>query len=402
MSNPPRRTEPTPETSYLYKGEHVEGMELKAESIPCFLTTAFNMDNLTDVKQTYARHGYTYIRSRNPNRDALAEVVTYLEGGEKSDIFASGMGAITSTLMTLIQPGDQIICNHYIYGETFNVMDELMRKIGAEVVYVSFENLDAVRKAVTEKTRVIYTEVISNPTIRIADVESLAGIAHEAGALLLVDNTFTTPFSIKPLTLGADIVINSLTKYLNGHSDAMGGSITVRDPELIDRIHHIAMLCGTPGDPFSAWLIFRGLHTAALRIPKQIESAAKLAKALEEDPHISGVNHPSLESHPQWELSRRLGPNGLGSPILSVYLPEDEEKIDQFMDRLHFARYAPTLGGIRTSLSHPVTSSHPHVPDDIRRSMGITPGMLRISVGTENPEDLIQDFRQALTAFDET
>ena len=325
-----------------------------------------------------------------------------MEGGEKSDIFASGMGAITSTLMTLIQPGDQIICNHYIYGETFNVMDELMRKIGAEVVYVSFENLDAVRKAVTEKTRVIYTEVISNPTIRIADVESLAGIAHEAGALLLVDNTFTTPFSIKPLTLGADIAINSLTKYLNGHSDAMGGSITVRDPELIDRIHHIAMLCGTPGDPFSAWLIFRGLHTAALRIPKQIESAAKLAKALEEDPHISGVNHPSLESHPQWELSRRLGPNGLGSPILSVYLPENEKKIDQFMDRLHFARYAPTLGGIRTSLSHPVTSSHPHVPDDIRRSMGITPGMLRISVGTENPEDLIQDFRQALTAFDET
>lgn len=388
------------ETEYLYKGDRIEGMDLKPESIPCFLTTAFNMDDLHDVKRVYAEHGYTYIRSRNPNRDALGEVLSYLEGGERSDVFASGMGAITSTLLALVRPGDQIICNHYIYGETFNVMDELMSRMGVQVTCVSFEDLEQVRQAVTEKTRIIYTEVLSNPTLRIADIESLAEIAHSAGARLLVDNTFTTPFSIKPLTLGADIVINSLTKYLNGHSDAVGGSITCRDGALVDEIHHMAMLCGTPGDPFSSWLILRGLHTAALRIPRQIASAAKLAQALEDDPHISGVNHPCLKSHPQWELSQRMSPGGVGSPILSVYLPEDEEKISRFMDHLRFARYAPTLGGIRTSLSHPVTSSHPNVPDDIRRTMGITPGMLRISVGTEDAEDLIQDFRQALTVFD--
>ena len=393
--------DPSPETVYLYKGDRIEGMDLKPETIPCFLTTAFNMDNLIDVKETYAKHGYTYIRSRNPNRDALAEVLTYLEGGERSDIFASGMGAITSTLLALVHPGDQILCNRYIYGETFNVMDELMGRMGVQVSYVSFEDPEAVRQAVTDKTKILYTEVISNPTIRIADIQSLAEIAHGAGALLLVDNTFTTPFAVKPLTLGADVVFNSLTKYLNGHSDAMGGAVTCRDGGLVDQIHHTAMLCGTPGDPFSAWLILRGLHTAALRIPRQIQSAAKLAQSLEADPHISGVNHPALKSHPQWELGQRMRPGGLGSPILSVYLPEDIEKISRFMDRLRFARYAPTLGGIRTSLSHPVTSSHPNVPDDIRRAMGITPGMLRISVGTEEPEDLIQDFRQALTVFDE-
>lgn len=387
------------ETEYLYKGDRIEGMDLKPEALPCFLTTAFDMDDLSEVKEVSARHGYTYIRTRNPNRDALGEVMTYLESGAKSDIFASGMGAITTTLLTLVHPGDHIICNQYIYGETFNVMDEVIGKVGVTVSYVSFENLDAVRQAVTEKTRVIYTEVVSNPTIRIADIAGAAKIAHAANALLVVDNTFTSPFSIKPLELGADIVINSLTKFLNGHSDAIAGSVTCRDAALVDKIHHFAMLCGTPGDPFSSWLVFRGIHTAALRIPRQIENAAKLARALEKHPCVSGVNHPCLESHPQRELSLRMAPEGLGCPIFSIYLPEDVEKINQFMRQLQFAKYAPTLGGLKTTLSHPVTSSHYNVPDDARRAMGITPGMLRISVGTENAEDLIRDFEQALEVF---
>ena len=393
----------SPATGYLYKGSRVEGMDLKPEVVPCFLTTAFNMDDLHDVRRVYDDHGYTYVRTRNPNRDALAEVITYLENGADSDIFSSGMGAITSTLTALLRPGDHVVCSKDVYGETFNVMDELLRqRLGVEVSEVPTGDPDAVRAAVTGRTRIIYTEVVSNPTLRIADIRSLAETAHACGALLMVDNTFTTPFSVKPLDLGADIVVNSLTKFLNGHSDAVGGSVTVKDAALKETIHHIAMLCGTPGDPFSSWLILRGLHTAALRIPRQIESALKLARALEKDPRVSGVNHPGLESHPQIALSRRMGgENGLGCPILSIYLPEDEDGISAFMDRLHFARYAPTLGGIRTSLSHPVTSSHPNVPDDIRRAMGITPGLIRISVGTEDAEDLIRDFTQALGVFGE-
>lgn len=387
------------ETEYLYRGGHIEGMELKPEAIPCFLNTAFDMEDLNEVQEVSARHGYTYVRTRNPNRDALSEVISYLEGGVKSDIFASGMGAITTTLLTLVQPGDHIICNRYIYGETFNVMDEVLGKVGVKVSFVSFEDLNEVYQAVNPKTRLIYTEVVSNPTIRIADIEGIARIAHEAGALLMVDNTFTTPFSVRPLELGADIVINSLTKFLNGHSDAIAGSVTCRDTALIDRIHHFAMLCGTPGDPFSSWLIYRGIHTAALRIPRQIETAARLARALEKHPSVLGVNHPCLESHPQRELSCRMNSGGLGCPIFSIYLPEDKEKINRFMRQLQFANYAPTLGGLKTTLSHPVTSSHYNVPDDARRAMGITPGMIRISVGTENAEDLIRDFEQALGVF---
>lgn len=387
------------ETEYLYKGSRVDGMELKPETIPCFMTTAFNMDDLEDVNRIYAEHGYTYVRTRNPNRDVLGEIVSYLEEGVKTDIFASGMGAITTTLLTVLSPKDHILCNRNVYGESFHVMDELMAKMGVEVTFVPFEDLDAVRRAIKKNTRLLYTEVVSNPTLRIADIQSIALIAHDVGALLMVDNTFTTPFAIRPLKLGADIVVNSLTKFLNGHSDAIGGAVTCRDAGLIDRIHHMAMLCGTSGDPFNAWLITRGIYTAAVRIPRQMETAAKLAAALEKHPMVLGVNHPSLKSHPQWELSQRMGKNGLECPILSIYLPEAPEKISEFMRKLRFAKYAPTLGGLRTTLSHPVTSSHPNIPDEVRREMGITPGMLRISVGTENADDLIWDFTQALSIF---
>lgn len=390
------------ETEYLYRGDRIPGMDLKPEVLPCFLTTAFNMDNLEDVQRVYAEHGYTYIRTRNPNRDALSDIISYLEHGAASDIFASGMGAISSTFFALLKHGDHVLCNNDIYGETFNVMDELLRdRMHCTVSSISFRNLEEVRQAVTPETRILYTEAASNPTLRLADIEALSAIAHENGALLIVDNTFTTPYAIRPLDLGADIVINSLTKFLNGHSDAGGGSLTVRDASLIAPIHHIAMLLGTPGDPFSSWLMTRGIQTSALRIPRQIENARKLAEALERHPHISGVNHPGLPSHPQYELSCRMGgENGLGCPILSIYLPEEPEKISAFMDRLQYATYAPTLGGLRTTLSHPVTSSHPNVPDHIRRAMGITPGLLRISAGTENAEDIIRDFEQALTVFD--
>lgn len=392
---------PSMESEYLYTGERVEGMDFKPESMPCFLTTAFVMDDLTEVGKVYAKKGYTYIRTNNPNRTALAETVTMLEGGAATDIFASGMGAITSTLLTLVEKGDHILCNSAIYGETYNVLEEIMPKCSVETSYAPLHDLAAAKAAIRPNTKIIYTEVVSNPTIRIADIEGLAKMAHEAGALLIVDNTFTSPFAIRPLDHGADMVINSLTKFLNGHSDAMGGSLTIKDASLMPKIHHMAMLCGTPGDPFSAWLIERGLRTAALRIPRQIETAAKLAHALEKNPHVELVNHTSLDSHPQRELAKKLLGEDGGSAMLSFIVPEDIKKIDVFMGKLRYARYAPTLGGFRTTMSHPVTSSHPNVPDDVRRAMGITPGMIRISVGIEKAEDLIADFEQALTAFDE-
>ncbi|MBQ2218770.1 MAG: aminotransferase class I/II-fold pyridoxal phosphate-dependent enzyme [Firmicutes bacterium] len=356
-------------------------------------------ESLSELAEVTAGKGWTYSRTRNPNRAALAEAISYLEGGEASLIFASGMGAITVPMITLLQPGDRVLCNANIYGETFSTLRDILSKMGVETDFVDYLDMDAVRAAIRPETKMIYSEVVSNPTVKIADIPALAELAHKNGAWLMVDNTFTSPFAIRPMDFGADIVINSLTKFLNGHADAMGGSMTTT-AELVDKIRPYSMLVGTPGDAFSSWLILRGLRTAELRIPRQIKTAEKLAAFFAADPRISAVNHPSLATGAQKELADKLfGENG-STPMMSFVLPEDIEKVDAFMKALRFTRYAPTLGGLRTTMSHPVTSSHFSMPDEERRKIGITPGMIRLSVGLEDPDDLIADFSNALRVFD--
>ena len=388
-------------TELLYKGRKVKEMDFnKPEAFPLFTTTAFTMNSLTEVKKAYAEK-YTYIRTCNPNRDALADMVTFLEAGEKSLIFSSGMGAITTTLMTILKPGDHVVCNRNIYGETFDVFTKLMPKFGINADLVDFDDIENCKKAIKAETKLIYSEVFANPTLNIADIPTLADIAHKNGALLMIDNTFSTPIAIKPIKFGADIVINSLTKFMNGHSDAIAGSIT-STTEIIDAIHPVRMLCGTPGDPHAAHAMMKSFATMDLRLKKQMSNAAKLATALEENKYVSKVNHPSLKSFSQHELALKLfTSNDTMSGMMSFIVPEDFEKIDKFMLRLNFAHYAMTLGGVRTTLVHPVTSSHSHMPDEARRAMGITPGLFRLSVGIEDVDDLIEDFNQALKVFGE-
>ena len=384
-------------TELLYKGRKVKGMDFnKPEAFPLFTTTAFTMNSLTEVKKAYAEK-YTYIRTCNPNRDALADMVTFLEAGEKSLIFSSGMGAITTTLMTILKPGDHVVCNRNIYGETFDVFTKLMPKFGINADLVDFDDIENCKKAIKAETKLIYSEVFANPTLNIADIPTLADIAHKNGALLMIDNTFSTPIAIKPIKFGADIVINSLTKFMNGHSDAITSTT-----EIIDAIHPVRMLCGTPGDPHAAHAMMKSFATMDLRLKKQMSNAAKLATALEENKYVSKVNHPSLKSFSQHELALKLfTSNDTMSGMMSFIVPEDFEKIDKFMLRLNFAHYAMTLGGVRTTLVHPVTSSHSHMPDEARRAMGITPGLFRLSVGIEDVDDLIEDFNQALKVFGE-
>lgn len=389
------------ETRLLYEGHHVDGMDLSPEAFPLFMTSAFNMGNLDDVENAYESKRYTYIRTRNPNRKALADVITYLEQGQDTLIFSSGMGAITTTYFSLLQPGDHLLCNENIYGETFDAITTLLTNYGVSADFVPFDNLPAVKAAIKPNTKMLYTEVASNPTNCLCDIEDIANIAHASGALLMVDNTFTTPICVKPLTLGADIIINSLTKFINGHSDALAGSITIKDTALYERIHTVRMLTGTSGCPFASWMVFRGIHTSDLRIKKQCENAAKLALALSENPHVSRVNHPAVSSHSQYELGKKI----FKSPyqitgMFSFEMPDDREKINVFMDRLHIAHYAPTLGGIRTTLSYPLLSSHMHVPKENLAKMHISGGLMRVSTGIENIEDLIADFTYALKAFE--
>lgn len=386
-------------TEILYQGEDYS-QHLKPEASPIYMTTAFNMGDLDDVQQTYDKKGYTYIRTRNPNRRSLGELISFLEKGKNTLICSSGMAAITTTYFALLAPGDHFLANENIYGETFDAINIFLKKMHVDVDFVDFSDLDAVKKTIRSNTRIVYTEVASNPTDRLADISALADIAHTKNALMMVDNTFTTPIGIKPLALGADIVISSLTKFMNGHSDALLGSITVKDEKIFDIIHSVRMLTGTSGSPFAAWLVYRGIHTLDLRVRRQMKNAALLAAALAKHPKILHVNHPSLDNFPQKELAKKLFKDKYTmTGMLSFEMPDDPAKINCFMNRLHLAHYAPTLGGIRTTLSHPLHSSHHHVPKDELKKMGISYGLMRISVGIEEADDLIADFTQALSVF---
>ncbi len=391
-------------TELLYQGTEARGMDFyKPLVVPYYSTTAFKMRNLAEVREVSTKK-FSYVRFSNPNREVLAELVSFLEEGEKSLIFASGMAAITTTLLTVLHPGDEVICNSNIYGETFQVMTEILPKFGIESKLVDFCNSDNVQNAITARTKMIYSEVCANPVLKMADVPALAEIAHTNGALLMIDNTFTTALAIRPLSLGADIVINSLTKFMNGHSDAISGSITSRK-EIIDQIDYTRPLFGTSGDPYASYTMYKNFGTIDLRVKRQMSNASKLAKALEGHPHVLKVNHPSLESFPQHALAMQLFQSKeTMCGMLSIMLPEAEGEnntllVDRFTSHLKFVRYASTLGGIHTTLMHPVTSSHADVPDSARRAMGITPGLIRISVGIEEPDDLITEITQALEAL---
>ena len=376
----------------------------KGESFPYYPCTAFTANTLSEIKEAY-RQGYTYIRTNNPDRDVLAGMMTKLEAPNLPDkdtlIFSSGMASISTTVGSLLKSGDHVICNKYIYGETFDVWGKMFDRFGVEHDFVDMDDIENVKKAIKPNTKLIYSEVCANPTMNVIDIPEMAKLAHEHGALLMMDNTFTTPISIRPLELGADIVISSMTKFLNGHSDAILGCMTASH-DIIETVRPMRMLFGTPADPFPCWMMIRALETVFMRVEKQMKNAYELAQFFESDPHVVKVNHPALDSFKNREIAKKLWSNNEKvSGMMSIVLcTEDEEKIDAFMAKLQYVHYATTLGGLRTTLNHPVTSSHSHMPDADRRAIGITPGMFRVSVGTEDIEDLINDFKQAFAALD--
>ena len=376
----------------------------KGESFPYYPCTAFTANTLSEIKEAY-RQGYTYIRTNNPDRDVLAGMMTKLEAPNLPDkdtlIFSSGMASISTTVGSLLKTGDHVICNKYIYGETFDVWGKMFDRFGVEHDFVDMDDIENVKKAIKPNTKLIYSEVCANPTMNVIDIPEMAKLAHEHGALLMMDNTFTTPISIRPLELGADIVISSMTKFLNGHSDAILGCMTASH-DIIETVRPMRMLFGTPADPFPCWMMIRALETVFMRVEKQMKNAYELAQYFESDPHVVKVNHPALHSFKNREIAKKLWSNNEKvSGMMSIVLcTEDEEKIDAFMAKLQYVHYATTLGGLRTTLNHPVTSSHSHMPDADRRAIGITPGMFRVSVGTEDIEDLINDFKQAFAALD--
>lgn len=384
-------------TEITRQGSEIKGTMSQPEISPIYLTTAFHGGNLDELEEYYSEKGYTYNRIRNPNRNALAELISYLEDGEDSIICSSGMSAISSILLTLLSSGDHIIANSSLYGESLDFL-KVLEKYGIENSTVNFSNIEEVKNAMKSNTRVLYAETISNPLMELIDIESISEIAHKNNAKLIVDNTFATSLIFKPLSRGADISINSLTKFANGHSDVLGGSATGKS-EIISKAKFLQSLLGCTLDPFSSFLCQRGIRTMDIRLEKQMHNALELAKSLNDNPHVLKVNYPGLENHQQHELAKNLFKNGYGA-MLSFEMPDDRKKINKFMDSLNIAKYAMTLGGYRTTLSYPAISSHFQFTKEERLKMGISDGLMRVSVGFENTQDLIDDFSEALKIFE--
>ena len=387
------------ETLILERGGVVDDCPLATPiNPPIYMSTAFCVDDLDELKKLYGDKGYTYIRTRNPNRNMLSQLVSYLEGGEGSLAFSSGMAAITTALMAFLKAGDHILSDDTLYGETVSFVEQVLPTYDIQVTMVDFTDLEQVKAAIRPNTKVVFCEGVTNPTIKVIDIAAIAEIAHSVGAKFVVDNTFTTSYVLRPLDLGADLVANSLTKFANGHSDVCAGSVTA-NAELLDVVYHRQLLHGGMLGPMDAYLCERAMRTMDVRMERQCKNAAALAKALEENPNVLKVCHPSLESHPQHQVAKKQFLHGAYGAMLSFYMPEDWDKINQFMRRLRVPHYAMTLGGYRTSLSYPVLSSHSYLPREERLKIGITDGMMRVSVGMENTEDLVNDFMQALEVF---
>lgn len=389
------------ETELVNRGAYINQLASNPESAPIYLSTAFNVEDLDDLYERYEQKGFCYNRNRNPNRNALIDLMTYSEGGDASVICTSGMGAISTAILSQVKQGDHIVSDMTLYGETIDIFKEVLPNYGVEADFVDFTDLEKVKSAIKPNTKILYTETVSNPMITVVDLDEVAKIAHKNNAILIVDNTFMTSVAIRPIEHGADLVVNSLTKFANGHSDAVCGAITGRE-DLINEAYRYQVLLGNAADAFTSWLVQRGMRTMGLRVEKQMSNAAKLAKALDENQYVLEVYHPSLEIHPQHNLAMNLfkDKEHCGG-VLSIVLPDDRKKINMFMRKLNLAHYAMTLGGYRTTLSHPVSSSHYDTPEDERLKMGITFGLMRISVGIENSDDLINDFINALEVFKE-
>lgn len=338
-----------------------------------------------------------YTRNGALNQSALQDKLAALEGGEAAAVFATGVAALHGTFFTLLRPNDHVVVSDVTYEAVWRLFDELLpERMGVEATFVDASDPSAVAEAMRENTTLVHVEVIANPTTRVADIAALAKIAHDGGALLSVDSTFTPPPLYRPLAGGADLVIHSLTKYINGHGDAMGGAV-IGGSELVARVRGDALVdVGGVISPFNAWLIMRGSVTLPLRLRQHLESAAKLAQWLSEQDAIAYVAYPGLESHPQHELARRqFGDFGFGG-VLAFALDGDSDLQNRFVAALRIATSAVSIGHDETLIVHVGPSGRggaEHYPEEFR-----TYGHLRLSVGLEDPDDLIADFAQALDA----
>ncbi len=384
-------------TKCVHAGEKPDPI-FGAHTTPIFQTSTFIFENVEQGAARFAGEeaGYVYARipPNTPTHAVLAEKVAALEGGEVGQTFASGMAAITAVVLTTLKQGDHLISTDVVYGCTYSLFSEVLPGLGIDVSFVDTSDIENVRAAFKPETKMVFLETPSNPTITVCDIREIAGLARARGAICVADNTFATPYFQKPLELGADVSLSSCTKYIGGHADLLGG-VVVGSRDFMKSLAKVVGYTGGIMGPHEAWLCIRGLKTLHIRMERHAENAMKVASFLESHPAVVWVRYPGLSSHPQHEVAKKQM-SGYGG-MLSFEIRGGVEAGSRLMDSVRLCSLAVSLGATDTLIQHPASMTHACIPSQIRNKVGIKDGLVRLSVGIEDPEDIIADLEQALS-----
>ena len=353
---------------------------------PVYLSSTYEQEGIGNHK------GFEYGRTHNLTRAALEGNVAALEKGKYGIAFSSGLAA-TQALMSLVKSGDHVIVTNNVYGGTYRLFETIYRNYGIDYSWVDTSNLENIKNAIKENTKLLFIETPTNPMLNITDIEGACNITKENGIKTIFDNTFMSPYFQNPLTLGADIVLHSTTKYINGHTDVIGGIVLTSDEEINDRLKYVQNAAGAVPSPFDCWLTLRATKTLAVRMKQHNENAVTIAKYLQEKDFAKKIYYPGLESHPQFDLAKKQM-SGFGG-MISVDIG-DAEKTAKVVERFKVFTLAESLGGVESLLCHPASMTHAAVPKEERDKMGLTDSLIRLSVGIEDVEDLIADIEQAI------
>lgn len=376
-----------PDTRLIHAGEP-EPLIMGAVSMPVFQSSTYAYEGQDDY------NSLKYIRLNNtPNHNALHQKLAAVEGGDSAIVTASGMAAISTALMALLQQGDHFLAQDCLYGGTHEFITVDAPEMGVQADFINGNDPESWEQKIKPETKLIYVETITNPLIQIPDLEKVVEFAGRHGILSLIDNTFASPVNYRPLEHGFDLSLHSCTKYLNGHSDIVAGAV-IGKKALIEQITHKLNRLGGTLDPHACFLLHRGMKTLGVRVRRQNQSALTIAAFLENHPAIENVNYPGLASHPQYQRAGELF-EGYGG-MLSFKIRGDVDQAETFIQRTEIPICAPSLGGVETLITRPATTSHSGVPREERIKMGISDNLIRLSVGLEDPEDIIDDFRRAL------
>jgi cystathionine beta-lyase/cystathionine gamma-synthase len=360
-----------------------------AVNVPIYLSSTYQLEGIEKHR------GWEYSRVSNPTRDALETSLASLEGGASGHVFASGMAAIAA-LVTMLQTGDHVLCGDNLYGGTTRLFSQVIVRHGIEFTYVDTACPENVRRAIRPNTKLVHIETPTNPLMTLTDIRAVAAVCHEQGIDLSVDNTFMSPYFQRPIELGADIVMHSTTKFLNGHSDGLGGVLVATKPEHAETFGFVQKCTGGILSPFESWLILRGVKTLAVRMRQHDANGRAVAAYLARHPKISHVAYPGLENHPQHELAKRQM-SGFGS--MMSFEVGSRANADQLLQAVRLCTNGESLGGVETLISHSATTTHAALTREERARIGITEGLVRISVGIEDVEDILADLEQALASL---